>query len=70
MQVYSTELVTTLGNACKRLLDELAAVMINSQFPRPPLQRMLVPRVLFTLLQNPLNSDTSGIGMAPHHTAC
>ncbi len=62
-QVYSTELVTTLGSACKRLLDGLAAHMGR---PRShdggrglPPDPHLAPRVIFALLQNPLNGAFS-----------
>lgn len=66
-QVYSTELVTTLGSACSRLLDGLAEHLSR---PRPhatggddALQSAsLAARTLFILLQNPLNADASGIG--------
>lgn len=56
-QVYSTELVTTLGSASKRLLDGLAAHMAR---PKPhdrgyAPDPMLAPRVIFALLQSPLN---------------
>ncbi len=64
MQVYSTELVTTLGGACSRLLDGLAA---HLSAPRPHAggtspKTSLPTRVIFALLQNPLNADASGIG--------
>ena len=64
MQVYSTELVTTLGGACSRLLDGLAA---HLSAPRPYVggassDTSLPARVIFALLQNPLNADSSGIG--------
>jgi hypothetical protein len=64
VQVYSIELVTTLGNACKRLLDELAAALERSvpSQARQPLESTLAPRLVFILLQSPLNSDASGIG--------
>ena len=57
LQVYSTELVTTLGSASKRLLDGLAAHMVrpkphdSGHAPDP----LLAPRVIFALLQSPLN---------------
>ena len=64
MQVYSTELVATLGSACSRLLDGLAQ---HLSAPRPNAgassrYSLLAPRAIFALLQSPINADASGIG--------
>lgn len=64
-QVYSTELVATLGSACGRLLDGLAAYMARArrrEEGHPAPDPHLAPRVIFALLQNPLN----GALLAPY----
>lgn len=67
--MYSTELVATLGRACRRLLDGLAAYMARARRREegpPPLDPNLAPRVLFALLQSPLNGALPALLLQGH----